>query len=381
MANCEAARAFIQGKIDDAKVAQFVDQGMLEDAVKACCDDVTSAPCVSAVAKIVASAGCAAYTEGACVPCCSAAVKIIGPIIDVGATIFIGAIKGAWNFVSDLFGGGSCSYLDAGNRLTTQYSSATRSLVDQFEKAWKAGRESIGLPGEEVSPDGMFCNGSSQPGGVCNWSQMHEVWVLRRQADDISQAILDPILVEDLATVMQQTGRTPFTVTWEELLLSNAARMGLKIWPYFTWSIKGNSSAKVWMDMIDFGSMVPLAPEQYFRFQWSGFPCNESQNWQNFARDLMAKRQECLGVAAEELTRSMAASLTASLTAHQSGLVLDVARQIGRNAKRSGSKLGTAALVIGLTGAAAAGAYYLYWKPKREAPPARRRVRGSRAAV
>jgi hypothetical protein len=362
MADCEQARAYVHDKLSAAGVSPDPGlQGMIEDAVKACCADTASVDCVHAIGKIVGTVACDVATEGACPPCCSAAMNVIAPIIKIGLDVFVSIVGGAWDWVKDLFGGGSCSYQGAADQLISQYATATRSLVAQMEQAWGDARVSIGLPREETLADGKFCNAKGQPGGVCNYTAMHMVWVIRRDGE-FHEAILDPILVEDLDRVMQETGKIPWPVKWEALVLGNAARVGLKIWPYFTWSIKGDSGARVWMDMINFGSLQALTPESYFSFRWVGFPCNEGDLWQRFASDLMAKRQEPLGIAVQWLAQSMA-SAVAGHRAYVKGLLSHVPLAPVRPKPASGPSAGRVLLGFGLL-AGAAGLAYHYWPRK-----------------
>jgi len=280
MANCDEVRKYIKDYLEDNGAEASSDK--IDELVKVCCDDLGSAECRDALINAVVTGVCTVYTDGACVPCCETLGDIVGPILGKGIGYAIQGIESAWNFVSGLFGGGDdeCnkvkqSYKTSGDALVTEYSKASRDIVDALAKSWDAMRMKV-LGFDYL--DGMYPIVKEDNYGFLYPTSKDDPDRVRWQY------VTDP--VDGTAPINEYRA-------WDVVILNNVAHrlvLATDTWGPNgrTWTISGTND-KVISPPLDIDN-PPITMEQLYYFYWQSFSCKEPNNWLKFAKDVQKLR-------------------------------------------------------------------------------------------
>jgi hypothetical protein len=275
--SCEEAQKKVNEFLKEQDLDQYVSEDQVKEIVSACCDDMGSQECVNAMATIAATGACVAYTEGACVPCCSVAGRIVGPIVGKSLGAAWSLLKGVWSTVSGWFGGGECDYDPAAGAIIVAYSDAMRELGAGLQTAWDESRAELRLEPKWA----LFSTGG--PGGY------------------MVPVTMTP---EKIALHMG----TLVSATWEEALLHNSIKFSKRYGPpHFKWTIAGKDGY-LYSPPVDINQTG--TPEQFFGFSWKDYPCNESGNWQDAAKHVSGIRMGFVEDAAAWMLQKMVISLS-----------------------------------------------------------------------
>jgi len=350
--SCEKAREYVQQALDEGNVdIGDVGKEQLDQAIKTCCDDVTSQACANAIATLTATGACAAYTEGACVPCCEVFGSVAGPILGWGIGATVSVLASAWNevsdFISGLFGGGcdSCSYTPAGSGLVFAHSRASEQLAQSLGEAYiEARMKMMGadyLDGEwpivRLDAGGKYVTTSKKDPGKQRW-------------DD---AFVSPLVQGN-----------PWRA-WTYVLMWNASKLSEASndpkYPNGShWDYKGS---RMTLPAIGGGRH---SPEEYFYFRWNNWPCCDEgpEEWRKAAEHAMRIRWQFVWDASTALLEQMMAQTVEEIQKEKlvQGVTV-MAKRIGiarrADEQKAEARRRTWWWVLGL-GVAAAGGYGIY---------------------
>ena len=330
--SCEQARQYVNQFLQDRNVQ--VGKEQVDAAVSVCCNDVKSQACADALSTLAATGVCAAYTEGACIPCCEVLGSIAGPIIGAGLGAAVDVIEAGWDKVKDFFssifgGGGGCSYKPVADAINAAYSKAGRDLSGSVGEAWIAAR--MKLMGFDYLDGDWPIVRADGPGGLF-------VPTYKGDPKAVAWAVIPHIT-------------NPWQA-WTFVILRNATIFAAASkeadYPNKTyWEYDGGR-----LDLPGLDPAVPPATfEQYFFFKWDGWPCHDPGEFEKAAKHAMRIRWHFVDKAVNRFLSDMMVTTTQEIQkAEMTAKVVELAKRAAEAEKKR--EKGTSPLaVLGILGA------------------------------
>lgn len=334
---CEEARKYVQDFVKDQNIQ--AGKGQIDEVIDVCCKDIGSQACADARAALAATAVCAAYTDGVCIPCCTVLGNIVGPIAGAAEGIVVGILKGAWDGVKSLFGGGGCNYKPAADGLVQSYGHATEQLAQSVGEAWNTSRMTT-MGADYLDGDWPIVR-IDGPGGTF-----------------VPTFKGDPKAVNWDA--LQFLQGNPWKA-WTYIIVRNAAILSAA-------STDSKYPNKTYWDYDDGSLYLPgidkNAPAEkttnLFSFNWSDWPCGGDgpSEWKKAAKSAMSIRWHFVETAAEHFLRDMMITTTQEIqNAELTSSIANLVQRAAAKRSNEGTSGWTILAILGVLGAAGYGVY------------------------